>query len=512
MDPLSVRLIRQGVVYPTIRVASRPGRLLMGVYDEHGHYVEDTVLNRRAGEQGAPMPRDLFPEVSDVDAPEAIYAGPLYFHFGHFLLESLARSWYARQHPELPLAWAGQHDWQQMTLRPWQTEILEILSLPNPTTIVADPTRFPLLHVPDIGYRYDDRFHPRHAEFLAHYEGPAQVPGHRLWLSRSQVDNDARDLNVGATERRLADAGWTVTHPESLGVREQLDHLSRAEVIAGEEGSAFHALVLLRDVAGKKFHVLRRHGREHGNMHTVGDARGVDQTFSSVEHQVVLRAEGRFVSKMTPNSSEVLDQLGVPVPTAPDGATSSADAVLARALAGLAPQRFLDVGAARADLVTGCTAPVRVAVSRRFAFDPRSHAATGTDFYELDLEQYIDLFHEGRGRFDVIRLSGTDFRQVMAAFRVSKRVAHQGTRWLLGDGEVASRAALAVNLTQPGFTARRVVALGAAVHLAWRVADEPNTESGVEKLSTDEVRRRLRWVRPVGLGSIERRARGAGPR
>src|SRR5918997_3586890 len=163
---LAVRLIKNSVVYPTIRVASHPGKLLMGVYDENEEYVEDTVLNRRSGEQGAPVPRDLFPVVTDADTPEAIYAGPLYFHFGHFLLESLARAWYAARHPDLPLVWSGQYNWQETPLRPWQREILEVLELRNPTRIIADPTRFEVLHVPDIGYRYDDRFHPEHAEFL----------------------------------------------------------------------------------------------------------------------------------------------------------------------------------------------------------------------------------------------------------------------------------------------------------------------------------------------------------
>ena len=112
MDSLSARLIKNTVVYPTIRVASHPGKLLMGVYDKDGNYVDDTALNRRSGEQGAPVPRDLFPVAADADAPEAIYAGTLYFHFGHFLLESLARAWYAHRYPDVPFVWAGQHTWQ----------------------------------------------------------------------------------------------------------------------------------------------------------------------------------------------------------------------------------------------------------------------------------------------------------------------------------------------------------------------------------------------------------------
>ena len=322
MGSLAVRLIKNSVVYPTIRVASHPGKLLMGVYDEDAEYVEDTVLDRRSGEQGAPVPRDLFPVVTDSDAPEAIYAGPLYYHFGHFLLESLARAWYTHQHPDVPFVWAGAHTWQGFELRRWQLEILDILEITNPTRIIADPARFEVLHVPDIGYRYDDRFHPEHAEFLGRYQGPAQVRHRRLWLSRSKTGGKVRDLNSEPTERRLAHAGWVIAHPETLTVREQLDHLARAEVVAGEEGSAFHALMLLKDVSAKKFHIIRRHGPEHPNMHTIGDARQVDQSFHSLEPGAGPEAEGRVVSKLTPSSSEVLDILDVPVPAAPDPATA----------------------------------------------------------------------------------------------------------------------------------------------------------------------------------------------
>jgi hypothetical protein len=509
VDSLSVRLIKNSVVYPTIRVASHPGKLLMGVYDEDDSYVDGTALNRRSGEQGAPVPRDLFPVASDSDAPEAIYAGTLYFHFGHFLLESLARSWYAHRYPDVPFVWAGQHTWQGIELEPWQAEILDILMIKNPTRIIADPARFNLLHVPDIGYRYDDRFHPEHAEFLGRYEGPAQVPGHRLWLSRSKIGSVVRDLNSAPIERRLAEAGWTIEHPETLSIREQLDHLGRAEIVAGEEGSAFHILILLTDVASKKFHIFRRYGPEHGNNHTVGDARRVDYSFHSLERQRLLMAQGRVVSKMSPNSSEILDILDVPVPTAPDAATASVeDALLGRVLATFEPRRFLDVGASSPHLVVGSTAPTRVAVSPRFDFDPRAYAASGIDFYEVRLRQYAYLFHEGRGRFDVIRITGSEFEEVMASFRVSKRLAHEGTTWILGSGDLAARAALAIRMTHPGFTAKRLFVQRTTAYVAQRVPGEPVNEAGVGTLSAAEVKRRIRWLPPAGLRRIGRRKAG----
>lgn len=508
MESLSARLVRHGVVYPTIRVASRPGKLLMGVYNEDGDYVDDTALNRRSGEQGAPVPRDLFPVVTDAEAPEAIYAGPLYFHFGHFLLESLARAWYASRHPTVPFVWAGQHDWQGIELLPWQLEVLDILMINNPTRIIADPARFELLHVPDIGYRYDDRFHPEHAEFLGRYVGPAQVPGRRLWLSRGKITSDARDLNSGPTERRLSEAGWTIAHPETLGIREQLDQLSRAEIVAGEEGSAFHALMLLSDVAAKKLHILRRHGREHGNMHTIGDARRITQSFYSLERELVLRAEGRSVSKISPSSAEILDILDVPVPPARDAVIAPTSGVLARVLAHLDAQRFLDVGASGPHLVVGSSAPTRVAVSPRFDFDPRTYSASGIHFYELDLQQYADLFHGDRGRFDVIRIAGADFGEVMASFRVSRRLSGNTTTWILGSGDLAARVAVAVRLTQAGVTVRRLLVGRTTVYVAQQVPGAPRNEAGVAKLSAEEVQRRLRWMRPATLRQLHGRATG----
>jgi hypothetical protein len=503
---LGVRLIKNSVVYPTIRVPSRPNTLLMGVYDEDDNYVDDTAVRRRIGEQTAPVPPGLFPDVSDSDEPEVIYGGPLYFHFGHFLLESLSRAWYAHEHPDVPFAWAGAHTWQQAKLRRWQSEILDVLMIENPTRIIADPTRFEQLHVPDVGYRYDDWLDPEHAAFLGRYEGPAQLRGRRLWLSRSRIEGTVRDLNSESTERRLAHAGWTIAYPETLSIREQLDHLARAETVAGEEGSAFHALILLKDVSSKKFHIFRRHGGEHLKMHTIGDVRHVDQRFYSLERERVLKAEGRVVSKITPNSSEILDILDVRVPAAPDPASASEDdAILGRALAGLEPRRFLDVGSRTPHLVVGSTAQTRVAVSQTFEFDTRSYAGSGIGFYELGLSQYADVFHTDRDPFDVIRLTGPAFTDVMAAFRVSRSLAHEDTTWILGSGDLAARVALAIQLTYPGFTARRLIVKRTTVYVARRAPGEPVNEVGVGELPAEEVRSRVRWIRPSSWRLLRRR-------
>ena len=141
-------------------------------------------------------------------------------------------------------------------------------------------------------------------------------------------------------------------------------------------------------------------------------------------------------------------------------------------------------------------------------FDPRTYAASGIDFYDLELQQYADLFHEGGGRFDVIRITGSEFEEVTASFRVSKRLAHQGTTWILGSGDVAARAALAIRMTHPGFTARRLFVQRTTVYVAQRVPGEPVDEAGVGTLSAAEVKRRVRWLPPATLRRMVRRKAG----
>ena len=245
-------------------------------------------------------------------------------------------------------------------------------------------------------------------------------------------------------------------------------------------------------------------------MHTVGDARGVNQTFHTLEHEHVLKAEGRVVSKVNPNASEILDLLEVPVPESAGArqTRSSDETVLTEALEKLAPTRLLEVGATDADLVLASTASERVAVSPRFAFDPRTYASSDVAFYELDLGRYADLFHGERRRFDVIRIVGDDFADVMAAFRVSKRLGHPGTTWLLGSGRTGARAAVAVRVAHPGYTAKRVVVQRTSVFVVERVRGEPTKDAGVGKLSDREIARRTRRIPLTRLHPASARTRG----
>jgi hypothetical protein len=60
-------------------------------------------------------------------------------------------------------------------------------------------------------------------------------------------------------------------------------------------------------------------------------------------------------------------------------------------------------------------------------------------------------------------------------------------------------------MTHPGFAARRLIVQRRIVYVAQRVPGDPIDEGGVEKLSAEEVSRRLRLMPPVTLRRLHRR-------
>ena len=477
---LGSTVLEGALVYPTIRKPEFPNRLLMGVLDADGALVESSLLDRRSGEIGARMPADEFEGVAELEVEEGIFAGVLYFHFGHFLVESLARAWYFREHPDVPILWAGSSSWtDELALRGWQLEILALLGITNPVRIVTVPTRVARLHLPEIGYRYDDRFHEQHARFLGSYHGPA-VDGSRIWLSRSRVASDVRDLNATTLERRLEEAGWTIVYPEQLTVREQLDTIARAEVIAGEEGSAFHVVMLLDDVTDKRFFVLRRLGPEHRNMHTIGDRRGMRQVFATPRDEALLRADGRSVTKVAPRYSDVLDLLEVPRSAEADGAVDpTIAALLDRFVGSIGAVRLLEIEIPTATAAPASTILHRVSVASRFPFDPRDRETSGLDLYEIDFDQYVATIRD-TSRYDVVRVEaqtvGLGLRRIASAMPMS----HAATVWWVDLPENESDAAetlAALHDALPAFRVRWFEHAGRARALLWR-APHVHTEVG----------------------------------
>ena len=406
-DPLEVVSLTRATAYP-VHDSGEDRTVRLGVLREEGTLVESTIDDRHDGAHTYVAPDPAVFDAVQHAAREAIYAGAFHDVFGHFMLEGLQRLWWAAERPDLPIVWVADSGSTPPALTSWQRDMLEIVGIRNEVLIITAPTRFDLLHVPDAGYRYADWSHPQHIEFLAAYEGPPQEPGTKLWLSRDG-ERGVGVINRHIIERKLLARGWTVVTFEEMRLREQLDALARAEVVAGEEGSTFHNLLLLRDVHAKRFHVFRRHGPEHLSFTTIGDARDVDQQIHSCSHDAVISVEGRAVVRLAPNPAQYLSHLGIripaPKPLPPGWTPGHTIRRLNRLAEVLGAETLLQVGWRNRAALTEVAVASRDIVDEEFPFDVRSYRGLGAQFYEVRLDQFVTWFADGRA-YDLVMLDG----------------------------------------------------------------------------------------------------------
>ncbi len=242
----------------------------------NGEVIEETLLTRSYGR--IHQPADLVEPVERFDA-ETIFAGHLQDHFGHFLLEGLARLWHAKAHPALPIAWIGDGRYQ-----PWQIQVLDLLGIRNAPIFISRPTAIRRLIVPEAGYVVQTRFEPWHAEFLGVFPNRPVAAGKKVWLSRSALPETSGNIvNQREIESRLSKAGWSILHPQLLSITDQLACIADAERIAGISGSAFHSFVLMSRLEASIDIFLR--GPRNQNYATIARVKGLRQrehTISSV--------------------------------------------------------------------------------------------------------------------------------------------------------------------------------------------------------------------------------------
>ncbi len=273
-----------------------------GLFLDQG-LIEDSLL-WRIGRifYGASAP--AVPEVW-VDE-EVIFGGYPIFHYGHFLLEGLTRLWITRDYPNTPIAWLDGTGYSKS-----QREILDLLGVSNRPFFVQRPTGFRNIIVPTSGYVLHTYYDPRHAAFLAVFPEVPIIPGRKVWLSRTRLQQGrGMVVNQEAVENVLASAGWTISHPEEHSLRAQLHTLASAERIAGVAGSAFHSFMLMQKVRASVDIFPRFPLGPNNDYALIADVHRINQRLHYIENVEVGPGADRTKAKIQWTSIEpVLEKL-----------------------------------------------------------------------------------------------------------------------------------------------------------------------------------------------------------
>lgn len=272
-DP-TVRLYADAAVMPCLSCGTLNGAMeeeqvfLGGVYCD-GRAVPEALLLRSVGAGGQLVYQAPYMEPADEYTGARIFCGLLAPHFGHFILESLARIWFAKANPEQRLVWMLPPEYgAEAGYLQWQQEILALLGIRNEAVFVRAPTRFEHLAIPSAGHVLPDFFAPYFFDFLAVAEPSPPIPGKKVYVSRTRgFSAGGGYTNEAELGNLLRDAGWSIYHPPDHPGADRFEALSSADVVLMIEGSAFLSMLFFRELHSLVF-LLKRNERSDAASET----------------------------------------------------------------------------------------------------------------------------------------------------------------------------------------------------------------------------------------------------
>ena len=241
-------------------------------YDCKQKLISDAMLYRNYGM--------IFPSVSYRKAvvqknEPCIFCGFLFKHYGHFLLESLSRLWFAKEHPQIPIAFVARDG----LILQFQEEIFKILNITNPYYTIDQPVLFEKLFVPEPGYIIQCHFSEFYNNFLSQVPPSPLCPGKTIYLSRRKFGGISCFNNEAELEEALQKKGIEIFYPEEHNIQEQLATISSAERILALEGSALHTLILLTHLESSILLIPRPMSYPNMNFQTIADRKHFTQCY-----------------------------------------------------------------------------------------------------------------------------------------------------------------------------------------------------------------------------------------
>ena len=251
---LSSERFPNATVLPLIKFEEDKESLLFGrgaVIDEQGRYAECSGIPGRVG-------GFYEHETPPLTEEKVVFCGYLARGWGHFLIESITRLWYALSHE-------GDADrYVFVTGENGGTAIegnfrifLELFGILDRTVLLDRPARFREVIVPERAYVSGAYTSEAYNEILdkvlsALPEDGSVKPGVKLFLSRAHLYDKkhfygrkrSRERGLDMLDDFFSRNGFTILYPERVDLITQLKLMRNAALIASESGSCAHNMLL----------------------------------------------------------------------------------------------------------------------------------------------------------------------------------------------------------------------------------------------------------------------------
>lgn len=211
-----------------------------GVVDETGVYVDLSAIPNRV--QGA-YPFEN-PEYRD---EKVVCCGYLVKHWGHFLVEAVARLWYFLEGDDSIDKYVFFLDeGEQREIRGNYREFLELLGIWDKLEFINRPTAYREVVVPELAFRCRHYYSPK---FLAVFDtiadhvqaDPSWHPLEKIYYSRSQLlKGSSYEFGFEVLDDFYEKNGYAILYPEQVPLSQMIFYIRHASVIATLSGSLPH--------------------------------------------------------------------------------------------------------------------------------------------------------------------------------------------------------------------------------------------------------------------------------
>ena len=265
-DVLTDRIVGldDAIIVPNLLNGPNSAAQRSGVFDSQGIFVRESITFREIGEFNSE------PELPDPRSFRQLrgrymYGGVLFGHFGHFLVDSLARIWAVSELQDkidgivfTPKTNRG--DLQRVVRV--QSRIARALDVHLPFINTGHPLRVEKLYVPSQGIGLNEWCigSPGFRRFVQKLgRVPGRSWGNRIYLSRSALPKQRSSyLSEKILESYLQGEGYTIVHPQHHPIEEQIALYREAEYIISPDGSPLHLLAYVGNGKQKVAVISRR--------------------------------------------------------------------------------------------------------------------------------------------------------------------------------------------------------------------------------------------------------------